>query len=508
MRYFFFLAGFILLIAFGSCHNKSQPNILFIMSDDHTSQAWGIYGGVLQDYVHAPNIDRLADEGCTMQNVFCTNSICTPSRASIMTGRYSHQNGVYTLSEALEPDSMNVAKALQQNGYQTAIIGKWHLKKKPSGFHYYNVLPGQGRYTNPILKDSSNWDSGGIKYQGFSSDVIGEESIKWLENRDPKKPFMLMTHFKATHEPFDYPERMKHMYDEVEIPEPDNLLDFGQDASNRSFSGQVLEILGNRWVNATLNGSNRYPGLPFDLERLDSAQSRKKIYQKFVKDFLRSGAAIDDNIGKLLNYLDQNKLTENTVVIYTADQGYFLGEHGFFDKRMFYEEALRMPFVIRYPKEIRAKTKNEDIILNLDFPLLFLDYAGINDTYFHIGRSFRSNLHGETPAGWRTSMYYRYWLHQTNRPAHFGLRNDRYKLIFFYGQPLKMPGAHEQPTTPAWEFYDLKEDPHENHNVVNDTKYAQIIADMKVELAEKRKEVGDTDEQFPQMKSILEGYGL
>jgi len=487
-----------------------MPNILFIMADDHTSQAWGIYGGILEDYVQAPNIARLAEEGCTLKNVFCTNSICTPSRASIMTGKYSHQNGIYTLSQALEPDSMNVAKAMKQNGYQTAIVGKWHLKEVPTGFDYYNVLPGQGRYINPILKNASNWDQGGVEYQGFSADVIADEAIKWLGLRDEKKPFMLMTHFKATHEPFDYPDRKKNMFDGVEIPEPENLLDFSQETTGRTFSGQFLEILGNRWIAASKEGGNsyNYPGLPFNVDRLDRIQTRKKIYQKYVKDFLRSGSAIDDNIGKLLDYLDENGLTENTIVIYTADQGFFIGEHGFFDKRMFYEEALRMPFVIRYPKEIKANTSNDDMILNLDFASLFLDYAGAENADFGMGKSFRKNLTGNTPEDWRKSMYYRYYLHETKRTAHFGIRNERYKLIFFYGLHLNLPGVEQVNTAPAWEFYDLEKDPGENSNGYDNPEYAEIIVEMKKELIELRREVGDTDEQFPEMNEVLVKHEL
>ncbi len=508
LRYSFWPLMVFMAFSCRETQKEDPPNILYIMSDDHTSQAWGIYDGILKDYVQAPNISRLADEGCTLENVFCTNSICTPSRAAILTGRYSHQNGVYTLSEALEPDSMNVAKALHEHGYQTAIVGKWHLKKEPSGFDYYNVLPGQGRYHNPILKNAQNWNDGGMEYKGFSADVIADDAIGWLDKREKDEPFMLMCHFKATHEPFDYPERKEKMYDGVELPEPDNLLDFGQENSGRSFSGQVLEILGNRWVKASKNDLDKYPGLPFSLEGLDSAQVRKKTYQKFVKDFLRSGSAIDDNIGKLLDYLDANGLAENTIVIYTADQGFFLGEHGFFDKRMFYEEALRMPFVIRYPKEIQGATCNKDMILNLDFASLFLDYAGIENRQFNIGKSFRKNLSGSTPKNWRKSMYYRYWLHQTNRPAHFGIRNERYKLIFFYGQNLNMKGAHKQNTPPAWEFYDLQQDPHEDHNAYEDATYSGIIADMKKEMIRMKKEVGDTDEKFPEMQAILAAQNL
>ncbi len=498
----------------GSQPEASRPNILFIMSDDHTSQAWGIYGGVLEAHAHTPNIRRLADEGVVLGNAFCTNSICTPSRASILTGQYSHRNGVYTLSEALEPDSMNIARVLQENGYQTAVIGKWHLKKEPAGFDHYMVLPGQGRYHDPILKTADNWqdaNQGGQVYQGFSADVVGDFSIEWLQARDPMKPFFLMVHFKATHEPFDYPQRYDTLYQGVEIPEPASLYDFSPRTNGRSWEGQQLWRLGERYVQDTERVSSgqppRYPGLPFSLDGLDSLQARKKTYQKFVKDFMRSGAAIDDNIGKLLAYLDEAGLAENTVVIYTADQGYFLGEHGMFDKRMIYEEALRMPYVMRYPPEVPAGSRNDDIILNLDFPSLFADYAGIEQQPdFLEGRSFRDNTRGHTPPDWRTRMYYRYWLHQTNRPAHFGMRNERYKLAFFYGQPLGKPGAHSEPTAPAWEFYDLQADPNEDRNAYDDPAYAEIIEAMKQELRQLRSQTGDTDEGEAVMQQILEEY--
>ena len=498
----------------GTQSDSARPNILFIMADDHTAQAWGLYGGVLEAYAQTPSIRRLAQEGVVLDRAFCTNSICTPSRASILTGQYSHQNDVYTLSEALDPDSMNVARVLQANGYQTAVIGKWHLKKEPAGFDHYMVLPGQGRYHDPILKTADNWqdaNQGGRAYQGFSADVIGDFSIDWLKDRDPAKPFFLMVHFKATHEPFVYPERYDTLYADVEIPEPASLYDFSPRTNGRSWAGQQLWILGQRYEQATQRMHSgqkpRYPGLPFSLDGLDSLQARKKTYQKFVKDFLRSGAAIDDNVGKLLAYLDHAGLAENTVVIYTADQGYFLGEHGMFDKRMIYEEALRMPYVMRYPPEIPSGSRNDDIILNIDFPSLFADYAGLAlQPGFLQGRSFRDNVRGHTPPDWRTRMYYRYWLHQTNRPAHFGVRNERYKLAFFYGQPLGKPGAHTQPTTPAWEFYDLEADPHEDRNAYADPAYAEIIRAMKQELRQLRQETGDTDEAEAVMQQILDEY--
>lgn len=511
------LSLLVLLILLQACSSKKEaeqrPNILFILSDDHTSQAWGIYGGILKDVVHTPNIDRLAKQGVVLNNCFCTNSICTPSRAAILTGQYSHHNGVYTLSDTLKPEQANIAKELQTAGYQTAVIGKWHLKAQPAGFDYFNVLPGQGRYHNPVLRTKENWgngEGGGQEYPGFSSDVISGLSIDWLKQRNTDKPFMLFCHFKATHEPFDYPERFASLLEGVDIPEPENLYDQGPETTGRTFNGQVLENLASRYEENTRNPNYwaQYPGLPFSTDGLDAREIRHKTYQKLAHDFIRCGAALDDNIGKLLNYLDEAGLADNTIVIYTADQGYFLGEHGFFDKRLIYEESLRMPFVIRYPKELNGGKRIDDIILNIDFAALLADYAGIKKPDFVEGESFRSNLRGETPENWRQSAYYRYWLHLKDRPAHFGLRNERYKLIFFYGQPLNMTGVDSNATQPNWEFYDLEKDPHENHNAYGQAEYASIIGEMKAELLRQRAAIGDTDERYPLMQTLLkENWG-
>ncbi len=493
-----------------------KPKILFILSDDHTSQSWGIYGGILKDYVKNDQIKRLADEGAVLNNAFCTNSICTPSRGSILTGQYSHINQVYTLNEPLPDGHPNVARTLSENGYQTAIIGKWHLVGQPQGFDYFNVLPGQGRYWNPILKTKEDWKDGhnssaGKEYKGFSTDVITDLTIEHLKNRDDKKPFLMFCNFKATHEPFDYPERFELLYENEEIPEPESLYDFGPETTGRTFIGQKLEKLGNRWDSATKDPENwwtTYPGLPYPLDGLDSIQKRKKIYQKLVKDFMRCGAAINDNIGRLLDFLEEEGIADNTIVVYTADQGYFLGEHGFFDKRMIYEESLRMPFVIRYPKEIRGGQRIDDIILNIDFPALLADYAGIKQPGYMQGRSFRNNLKGNTPEDWRSQMYYRYWLHHPDRPSHFGIRNERYKLAFFYGQPLNKKGTSEITTEPAWEFFDLQKDPKELHNAINEEEYKPVIEKMKKALIEERKKYRDTDEQYPEMRDILKDAKL
>jgi len=490
----------------------SRPNILFIMSDDHTSQAWGIYGGILKDYVQNTNIQRLANEGIVLNNVFCTNSICVPSRGTILTGQYSNRNGIYTLNDALEPDSLNVAKLLKANGYQTAIIGKWHLKKEPTGFDYYNVLYDQGRYWDPILrtkenfyKDSNEWDV----HKGFSTDVITDLSLKWLDSIDSSKPFMLMTHFKAVHEPFDYPDRFKDLFVNDILPEPESLYDFSPQTTGRSFVGQKLENLGWRYEQASNDPESwwcQYPGMPFYTQDMDSISARSAVYQKYVKDFLRSGAAIDDNIGKILDYLEDQGLAENTVVIYTADQGYFLGEHGFFDKRLIYNESLRMPFVIRYPKEFNGGKRLDDIILNIDFAPLMANYAEVKIPNSMQGRSFRENLKGVTPNDWRQGAYYRYWQHAPIRPAHFGIRNHDYMLAFFYGSALDMTGSSNETTEPAWEFYDLQKDPGENRNVYGNPEYKSIISDMKKELLRLRLECGDTDVRYPEMQEILKKY--
>lgn len=499
------------------CSGKTEatrPNILFILSDDHTSQAWGIYGGILAPYAQHEHIGRLAREGCVLENAFCTNSISVPSRAAILTGQYSHLNGVYTLDDALDPARDNIVKHLQAAGYSTALIGKWHLKREPSGFDYYAVFHDQGTYRNPVFKTADNWIDdtegvGGRVEEGFSTDLVTDKSIAWIKGRDTKKPFAMFCHFKATHEPCDFPERNAHLYDGVLFPEPENLLQFGPGDTGRTFAGQPLETMAWRWQRAYEDPENwwtDYPELPFVSDGMDSVQRRRAIYQKLVRDYLRCGATIDQNIGRLLDALDAQGLAENTVVIYVSDQGYFLGEHGFFDKRIMYEEPLRMPFVIRYPREIPAGTRNRDIITNVDFATLLADYAGATPPAGAQGRSFRANLAGDTPADWRRSMYYRYWTQHDIRPAHIGMRDDRYKLIFFYGDRLGMTGSDDYVSTPSWEFYDLATDPHENRNQYGNPAYAEIIAGMKRELLALRDQYKDTDEGSERMQEIMANY--
>ncbi len=295
--------------------------------------------------------------------------------------------------------------------------------------------------------------------------------------------------------------RYKDFLEDVELPYPPNFAEWGAAAGNRTHDGWPLELLGKRYEAQTGKG---YPGTSFSLAGLDSLAARKKTYQKFVKDFLRSGAAIDDNIGKLVEYLRQSGELDNTIIIYTADQGYFMGEHGFFDKRFIYEQSLRMPFVISYPPELKKGQRIDDIILNIDFPSLFLDYAGIPQPTYMQGRSFRKNLQGKTPKDWRKDMYYRYWSNESNRPAHFGIRTDRYKLAFFYGQSRTKTERDKMKYPPGWEFYDLKKDPNENHNAIHDPEYQTLIRQLKSRLKTIKAQSGDGVEANKTIQKIID----
>ena len=485
--------------------NDRTPNIIYIMSDDHASQAVSAYGGILSTVLPTPNIDRIAHEGAILRNCFVTNSISTPSRGAIITGQYSQKNGVYTLQDPLDPDHPNVAKCLQQAGYQTAIFGKWHLHAEPTGFDYYNILPGQGRYNDPMLIEKGTWGNDphatprtGKVYKGHSTDVIGSEAIKYMENRDKSKPFFMMCHFKAPHRPWTPAERFKDLLKDVTIPEPENLLDTYEG------KGEYAELL--RMSMEHLRQTDVKTDIPTDMSR---DELRHWAYQLYIKDYLRCIAGIDENVGRILNYLDEQGLAENTVVIYTGDQGFFLGEHGWFDKRLMYEECLRMPFVIRYPKEIKPGTDNKDITLNIDFAPLFLDYAGMDKPSQMQGESFRSNLRNETPANWRQAMYYRYWMNADNDhnvTANYGIRTDRYKLIFYYGESLGMTGTKNESRTPEWELYDLKEDPMEMKNLYHDPSKKALIKELKTKLLELKQQYDDEDSKYPTMAEIARKY--
>jgi len=456
---------------------RPQPNILYIMADDHAAHAISAYGSRIN---RTPNIDRIAAAGSRLTNCFCTNSICTPSRAAILTGQYSHKNGVYTLNDRLDPKRNHVAKELQHAGYQTAMIGKWHLASDPTGFDYWNILPGQGVYYNPEFIEQGTRK----KHDGYCTNLIGDFSLDWLKRRNTQKPFFLMCHHKAPHRPWEPDPKYKTMFEGQTIPEPDNLFDHYEGRA-RAVSTVTMRV--GEDMNQTDLKQPVPPGLKGDA-------LRKWGYQLFIKDYLRCIRSVDDNVGRLLDYLDAENLASNTIVIYTSDQGFFLGDHGWFDKRLMYEESLRMPFLMRYPGAIRPGSVNRDMILNIDFAPMFLDYAGVAAPPEMQGRSFRHCLEGRTPRDWRKSMYYRYWMHNTSDhhvPAHYGLRTGRWKLIYYYGKPLGMAGAEPPDTQPDWELFDVRNDPREMHNLYHDPKYAGLVQKLTFELFQRQKEVGD-----------------
>jgi arylsulfatase A-like enzyme len=438
-----------------------------------------------------PNLDRIADGGMRFDNCFCTNSICTPSRATILTGTYNHVNRVTTLSTPMDNRLQTFPKLLQRYGYQTAIFGKWHLgtgpRHCPTGFDDWAVLPGQGRYHNPefIFKgpDGGTWRT----VRGYVTDLITDMTLDWLQARDRSRPFCLLCHHKAPHRPWYPDEKHAHMFLNEDVPEPDTLYD---DYQNRASAAAAAEMR----VGVHMTSTDLKCEIPGELPE---RELRQWAYQRYIKEYLRVVASIDDNVGRLLDTLRDEGLEENTLVIYTSDQGFFLGDHGWYDKRFMYEESLRMPFILRYPREVAAGSVNEDIVLNLDFAPLFLDLAGLPLPEDLQGRSFYPLLRGHTPADWRHAMYYRYWMHKAhhNVYAHYGIRTERHKLIYYYADALGQLGAEGETCEPEWELFDLQEDPYELHSVFGDPAYAAVCKALQDELHRLQAEVGD--ERYP-----------
>lgn len=460
---------------------SKRPNILYIMSDDHAAHALSCYGSKINE---TPQLDRIAEEGIRFDNAFCTNSICAPSRAAILTGQYNHINGVKTLGNSLDGRKPNMAKVLQENDYQTAMIGKWHLghgeENDPTGFDYWNVLPGQGDYHDPKMIEMGEEK----QYEGYVTDIITDLSLNWIKERDKDRPFMLMCHHKAPHRPWEPDEKHADLYEDIDIPEPET---FHDDYSNRSHAAKEATMR----VDRDLFKDDLKEDPP---EGLTPNELKSWKYQRYIKDYLRVVASIDDNVGRMLDYLEAEGLAEDTIVIYTSDQGFFLGDHGWYDKRFMYEESIRMPFIVRYPKEIEAGTSTEDFALNVDFAPTFLDYAGIATPDFMQGTSLRPVLENRTPEDWQKSFYYRYWEHLSEPHlvvAHYGIRTERYKLIYYYGESLGSANTKDESRTPEWELFDLKNDPHELKNVYDDPAYGEIIKQLQEELYALKEKVKD-----------------
>jgi arylsulfatase A-like enzyme len=462
--------------------SDSRPNLLFIMSDDHAAHAISAYGSRINE---TPNIDRIALGGMRFDSVFCTNSICTPSRAAILAGTYNHVNGVTTLDTHMDNTLWTFPKALQSAGYVTGMFGKWHLghgpAHDPTGFDEWRILPGQGHYHNPIMLQPGPHPI--VERGGYVTDLITDDCLDFLDRLDDR-PFALCCHHKAPHRTWEPDRKHFTMYDDVDIPEPDTFRD------NLVGRAEVIQAVRMRMMDLDPIIDLRAP-VP---DGLDEDEEISWRYQRYIKDYLRVVASIDDNIRRMLDYLDDHGLAHNTIVVYTSDQGFFLGDHGLFDKRLMYEESLTMPFLVRYPDGIAAGSTNDDIVVNVDFAPTFLELAGLDIAAHVQGRSFLPLLHGETPADWPQSMYYRYWMHNDishSCPAHYGVRTKTHKLICYYNDPLDQVGAHGPSSRVEWELFDLANDPLEVHNIYGEPGTEKVTADLLAELHRIQKEVGD-----------------
>jgi arylsulfatase A-like enzyme len=463
------------LAGHGKAAAQTRPNVLFIMSDDHTSQAVSAYGGPLASVCATPNIDRIGKEGMLFSNCFVTNSICSPSRAAIYTGLYAHKNGVYKFT-ALDQRQPTLPKLMQAADYQTGFVGKYHLHSNPVGLDYWSVLPGQGEYHDPEFvemgdESSTGWvrDGERTSYEGHSSDVIANKALDFLKNkRDEDKPFMFFCHFKAPHDTWEYAERYENFLEDVDIPEPPNLFD---DYEGRSDMLRTqLQYIGSEWGDHT--------NFEEETDHLEGVAKKKMQYQLYMKKYLRCVKGVDDNVGRILDYLDESGLAENTLIMYTGDQGFFLGEHGLYDKRIMYEEALRMPFLVRWPGHVKAGSTSDGMILNVDFAPTILEAAGVDDHPEMQGRSFGSLLTGETPSDWRKSMYYRYYYSHFETEPHIGVRTHTHKLIHF-------------DRIDQWEMYDLVNDPTEMNNLYGDDNHAELREELRKEMLRLQEELGD-----------------
>lgn len=508
-----FLLGSLSLLAAIPGWAGERPNIIFIFTDDHASHAVGAYGSVINT---TPNIDRLAKEGMLFQNAFVTNSICAPSRAVLLTGKHSHINGQLTNGQTFDPEQQTFPKLLREAGYATALIGKWHLKSDPTGFDHWDILPDQGHYYNPDFIT----EQGTTQVTGYVTDIITDKVLDWLkEGRDDSKPFMVMYHHKAPHREWEPGPDHLTMYDDIDIPEPPTLFD---DYNGRSSAARKQEMtLANHFYNSDL----KLPPGPTDTrwdiearqrgyERMndeqraawDAAYDPKNEaffeadlegkdlirwrYQRYIKDYLRTIASVDDNLGRLTDYLEASGLSDNTIVIYASDQGFFLGDHGWYDKRWIYEESLRFPLIVKWPGSVEHGAVAEKMVSNLDLAPTFLEMAGAEVPRDMQGRSLVPLLKNEPVSDWRTGVYYHYFefpaIHMVQR--HYGIRTERHKLVHFY-------------QLDEWELFDLEADPYELTSVYEDEGYAEVREELRRELRRLQRHYGDNspDASIPEL---------
>ena len=418
------------------------------------------------------------------------------------------------LEEKISDDQITFPKLLQKSGYHTGMIGKWHLHTMPLGFDYWKVMIEQGRYHDPIFCEkgkgwsSDDSDGTGTVYKGFVTDVTTEFGIEFLENRPQDKPFCLMLHFKAPHDEWQFNEKYSDLFADENLPEPETLFD---DYDTREAAIK----------NATQKIGLNHTYYEEETGQLEGKERKKAQYQTYIKKYLRCVASVDENVGKVLDYLDKNNLDDNTIIVYTSDQGFFLGEHGLYDKRFMYEESLRIPLLIRYPKKIKAGSVNTDMVTNVDLAETFLDYAGVKIPGSMQGRSLRPLMESNTPSDWPKSIYYRYWMHGAhfNVPGHYGVRSKDYKLIYFYGKGLGYSHAENYPTghwnfegnkikdtEPYWEMYDLRKDPNELNNVYHNKDYTSIREDLRKLLFLLKKKYDDEDKKYPELYELTKQY--
>ena len=489
-----------------------RPNILFVFADDHAYQAIGAYGSAINQ---TPHIDRLATEGMRFDRAVVTNSICAPSRAVILTGLYSHLNGVRDNSEAFDGTQVTFPKLLQQAGYHTAMLGKWHLKSVPTGFDHWEVLPGQGAYYNPDMLIQGADSSVRHQRDGYVTDVISDLALEWLRTeRDPDRPFLLMVQHKAPHRSWMPGPDHLTLFDGETIPEPETLFD---DYAGRASPAAAQEMTIARhmfdaydlklppapgtelpeWQSAAFRRMSDEQRAAWDAAYaprneafrdagLEGDELTRWKYQRYIKDYLRTIASIDDNLGRILDWLDETGLSANTVVVYSSDQGFYLGEHGWYDKRWMYEESFRTPLIVRWPGGTLPGSSSERIVSNLDFAPTFLDLAGMAVPENMQGQSLVPLLRGEPPPDWRSSFYYHYYEAEGPHAVaeHYGVATDRYKLIRY-------------PDTDEWELFDLQMDPRELSSRAADPAYERVRAELEAELERLREELGVPGRQVP-----------
>ncbi len=489
---------------------QERPNIIFIMTDDHTTQAMSCYGGNL---IETPNMDRIADEGMRLDNCYATNALSGPSRACILTGKFSHRNGFTDNASKFDGSQLTFPKVMRGNGYATGVVGKWHLISEPQGFDHWSILLGQGEqgnYYKPVFHENGTV----VKEDGYVTDVITDKAIEFIDDVHDEKPFMLMLHHKAPHRNWMPAPRHLGIFNDTVFPEPETLFDdyVGRGEAARSQDMNIGNTLDDEWDlklltrEEILAENNRlhdvYIRMPEEVQhkwdsvyapriaeyrsgKLQGDELVRWKYQHYMRDYLATAMSVDESIGRVMEYLEEIGELDNTVIVYTSDQGFFLGEHGWFDKRFMYEECLRMPFVIRYPKMIKAGSTSKAICMNVDFGPTFLDLAGIEVPSEMQGRSFRKVLEkkGRIPAEWREAAYYHYYEYPAEHSVkrHYGIRTSDCKLIHFYND------------IDQWEMYDMKADPQEMRNVYDDPAYADKRAQMHRILEQVQQEYEDTD---------------